>query len=150
MTNVALIAAAVLLLGSPSVEVAREQAQPASAQAAVTVPDTAPGRALQGFIASFNAGGEERAAWLKNNSTMGEEGLANIAQQDAQVLEQHGPMTIVRLPQRAPNPIEISAIVRHAKSGFHGYLTIEVEAEAPNRVSNVGLRGATPEEVEGK
>lgn len=149
MTNVGLIGVAVLLLGSP-VEIAREQAQPAATQATVTVPDTAAGRALQGFIASFNAGGDERGAWLKNNTTMDGDNLANISQQDAQVLEQHGPMTIVRLPQTAPNPIELSAIVRHAKSGFHGYLTIEVEAEAPHKVSNVGLRGATPEEVEGK
>ena len=150
MTKLAFIAATVLVLGNPHAGVARAQAQPAAAQAAVTVPDTAAGRGLQGFIASFNEGGDKRQAWLKDQTTMGAEGAANIFQQDVEVLEQHGPMSIVRLPAASQTPTTIVAIVRHAKSGVHGHLTIEVEADAPHKVSNMGLRGATPEEVEGK
>ena len=135
MKKFGIISAAILLL---------------TAQAAVSVPDTPAGRGLQGFIASFNEGGAKRETWLKDTTTMGAGEQANILQQDVQVLEEHGAMTIVRLPAASNTPTSIAAIVRHAKSGVHGHLTIEVNAEAPHKVSNMMLRGATPEEVEGK
>ena len=150
MTNVAFMALAVLLLGHSDVPAVRDQAPPAAAQTAVTVPDTPAGRGLQGFITTFNAGGDERQAWLQGNTTMTAEDAAGIFQQDVEVLKAHGPMTIVRLPQEAQAPTTIAAIVRHAKSGFHGHLTIEVEADAPHKVSNMQLRGATPEEIDGR
>ena len=103
-----------------------------------------------GSISSFNAGGDKRQAWLNGKTTMEADNAANIFQQDVEVLEQHGAMTVVRLPEAAQTPTTIVAIVRHAKSGFHGHLTIEVEADAPHKVSNMQLRGATPEEIEGR
>ena len=149
MTNIALVVATVLLLGSPVSQAVPAPAPSAPSQAAVTVPDTPPGRGLQGFISSFNEGGDKRREWLTSATTMDAGNVANIYQQDVDVLAEHGPMTIVRLPKEAMTATSMVAIVHHAKTGVHGHLTIEVQADAPHKVTNMGLRGATPEEIKG-
>ncbi|HVL67849.1 MAG TPA: hypothetical protein VM364_11350, partial [Vicinamibacterales bacterium] len=106
------------------------------------------GRALNEFVASFNAGGDKRRAWLDERTTLGKEAVADILKQDTAFLEQHGAVTVVRVADSSPT--RIVGIIRHDKSGAHGHLTIEVEAAAPHKVSNMQLRGATPDEVKGQ
>jgi hypothetical protein len=143
-TNV--ILAAVCVLASPSMGGDREPAaQPPAVK--LTVPDTPAGQGLNGFLASFNQGGDKRRAWLKDRTTVDDETAGDILQQDAAVLQEHGAMTLVRLPEASATTIV--AIVRHEKTGAHGHLTIDVEPKAPHRVSNMRLRGATPEEIKG-
>jgi hypothetical protein len=47
------------------------------------------------------------------------------------------------------SPASVVAIVRHARSGAHGYLTINVEPAAPHKVVNLGMRAARPDEIKG-
>ena len=119
----------------------------AQAPPAVKAPDTAAGKALAGFIESFNAGGDTRKTWVETQTTIEKEATANILQMDAQVLAEHGPVTIARIA--ASTDTTIAAVIRHAKTGVHGYVTIEVDKTAPHKVTNVNLRGATPEEIKG-
>ena len=147
MTGAAVMVGAVLLFGSIDQAPAQERAKPAAAAAAITVPDTAAGKALKEFVDSFNAGGDKRRAWVEQRTTMSKDGAAGILKQDAGFLEQHGAMTIVRVPSASAGTI--TAIVRHAKSGAHGHLTINVDTAAPNKVTNMQLRAATPEEIKG-
>lgn len=139
---------AVTLFGSPVGLEGQEPAQPAApAAAAVAVPDTPAGKGLKEFVASFNAGGDKRRAWLEERTTMAKEGAANILQQDAQFLAEYGEMAIVRLVSSSAT--NIVAIVRHAKNGAHGHLTLEIDSAAPDKITNMQLRGATPEEIKG-
>lgn len=141
--------AAVLLFGSFNPPAIQDPATPAAAEAtAVKVPDTPAGKALTEFVASFNAGGEKRGAWVEERTTVGKEGAAGILQQDAQFLAEYGAMTIVRVPSASAT--QIVGIVRHAKNGAHGHLTLDIEAAAPYKISNMQLRGATPEEIKGQ
>lgn len=147
--NLVLVA---MLLGSPALNVlAQEPAKPAPAAvpatAAVVVPDTPAGRALKEFVASFNAGGDKRRAWVEERTTAGKDGAAEVLQQDKQFLEEHGAMTIVRVVSASTT--NIVAILKHAKSGAHGHLTLDIDADAPNKITNMQLRGATPEEIKG-
>ena len=64
---------------------------------------------------------------------------------DARLLREYGPMTVVRIVSSSPE--KVVAIVRHGKSDAHGHLTIHVEPTAPHKVVNVGMRGATLEEI---
>lgn len=146
MMKANLVLAAVCLLVSPAAAGVQEAATQAPA-VKVTVPDTPAGRALKEFLASFNAGGDKRRAWVEERTTVDDEAAADILKQDAAFLEEHGAMTVVRLPDAAATTIV--AIVRHEKTGAHGHLTITVEPEAPHRVSNMQLRAATPEEIKG-
>lgn len=143
-----MIAAPLVLAAMLSAPVAfvQEPAKPAAADK-VTVPDTPAGRALTEFIESFNAGGDKRKAWVEGRTTIPKEGAANILQQDAEFLAEHGAMTVVRVPQASATTIV--AIVRHEKTGAHGHLTLDVDAAAPGKVTNMQLRGATPEEIKG-
>jgi hypothetical protein len=140
-----------LLLPSP---VQTPAAPPASSQAPavtaapVALPDTPAGRALGEFVASFNAGGEKRRAFLEGRTTLDKEQAAGILGQDAEILGQHGAVQVVRIPTQSA--AGLTAILRHEKSGAHGHLTLEIETTEPHRVSNMQLRGATPEEVKGK
>lgn len=120
----------------------------AQTPAAVTLPDTPAGRGLQEFVTSFNAGGDKRKAWLSDRTTLPADATAGILTQDAAFLSQHGPVKVVRVAEAAAS--RIAAVIRHEKSGAHGYLTIDVEAAAPHKVSNFQLRAATPEEISGK
>jgi hypothetical protein len=117
-------------------------------QAPVTVPDTPAGRGLNEFITSFNAGGAERRTWVTGRTTVNADAAANILELDASLLEEHGAMSIVRLPSATAT--QLTVIVRHAKSGAHAHLTLEASADAPFKVTNLQLRPATPEEIAGK
>lgn len=117
-------------------------------QAPVTVPDTPAGRGLEEFVTSFNAGGAERRTWVTTRTTVPAEAAANILEQDAAILEQHGAFTIIRVPSATATTI--TAIMRHAKSGQHAHLLVEASADAPHKVTNLQLRPATPEEIAGK
>ena len=102
---------AALLSASPAFVPA--QAPPGAATqpaAAVTVPDTPAGRALQEFVTSFNAGGEKRRAWLGERTTLGE-GAAEILKQDEAFLAEHGPVKVVRIADASASTI--AAILRH-------------------------------------
>ena len=116
--------------------------------APVTTPDTPAGRGLKEFVDSFNAGGDARKTWVTTRTTVPAEAAANILEQDAAILEQHGGFTIVRLPSATAT--SITAIMRHAKSGAHAHLLLEASADAPFKVTNLQLRPATPEEIGGK
>lgn len=120
---------------------------PRQAMPAVKAPDTPAGRALTEFVESFNAGGDKRRAWVEARTTVKEEPRANILKMDAEVLQEHGPMTIARIVTSSAE--KVVAIVRHAKTGAHGHLTLDVEPAAPYKVVNLGIRGATPEEIKG-
>ena len=115
--------------------------------APVKAPDTPAGRALSEFVESFNAGGDARRKWVETRTTVKEEPRANILKMDAEILEEHGPITIVRIANSSD--ASVVAIVRHAKSGAHGHLTVTVEPAAPYKVVNLGMRAATPEEIKG-
>ena len=143
-TNLLLV---VTLLGASASVATQEPAKPAAAAAAAVVPDTPAGKGLKEFVASFNAGGDKRRAWVEERTTMAKEGATNILQQDAEVLEQHGAMSIVRVVSSSAT--SIVAILKHAKTGAHGHLTLEIDAAAPNKITNMQLRGATPEEIKG-
>ena len=147
MTSASVIVTAVLLFGSVGGGSIQEPAKPAAAPGAVTVPDTAAGKALREFVESFNAGGDKRRAWVEERTTIGKDAAVGILQQDAEFLQEHGAMTIVRVPSSSAGTI--TAIVRHVKSGAHGHLTLNVETSAPNKITNMQLRGATPEEIKG-
>jgi hypothetical protein len=140
---------AATLLGSAAGVAAQEPAKPAAAApaAAAVVPDTPAGNALKEFIASFNAGGDKRRAWVEERTTIGKDDAAGILQQDGQFLEEHGAMTVVRVASATAS--NIVAIVKHAKTGAHGHLTLDVDAAAPHKITNMQLRGATPEEIKG-
>ena len=141
----------VMLLGSAANVLTQEPAKPAPAAVAATpavvVPDTPAGKGLKEFVASFNAGGETRRAWVEERTTAGKDGAAEILQQDAQFLEQHGTMTIVRVVSASAT--SIAAVLKHAKTGAHGHLTLDIDAAAPNKITNMQLRPATPEEIKG-
>ena len=113
----------------------------------VKTPDTPAGRALTEFVESFNAGGDTRRTWLETRTTVKEEPRANILKMDAQLLQNFGPMAVVRMVSSSPE--RVLAIVRHDKSDAHGDLTIDVEPAAPHMVVNLQMRGATPEEIKG-
>jgi hypothetical protein len=117
-------------------------------QAPVTVPDTPAGRGLKEFVASFNAGGAERRAWVTTRTTVDAENAAAILEQDAAILAEHGEFALVRLPSATATAI--TAILRHSKSGVHAHLTLEAGADAPHKITNLQLRPATPDEVSGK
>jgi hypothetical protein len=117
-------------------------------QAPVTVPDTPAGRGLKEFVATFNAGGAERKAWLTTRTTLPAEAAENILQQDAAILQEHGAFTIVRLPSATPT--SVTAIMRHATSGAHAHLLLEASADAPHKITNLQLRPATQDEIDGK
>lgn len=117
------------------------------AQTTVKSPDTPAGRALTGFVESFNAGGKTRESWLETRTTMEEEVRANILKIDAQLLNDLGPLAIVRIVNASQDTLE--AIVRHGKSDMHGHLTIAVEAKEPHKVADIQLRAARPEEIKG-
>ena len=139
---------AVTLLAAPASVAAQEPAKPAApAATAAVVPDTPAGKGLKEFVASFNAGGDKRRAWVEERTTMAKENATGILQQDGQVLEQHGEMSIVRVVSSSAT--NIVAILKHAKTGAHGHLTLEIDAAAPNKITNMQLRGATPEEIKG-
>ena len=121
-----------------------------TAQAAtptVKSPDTPAGRALTEFVDSFNAGGKTRQTWLETRTTVEEGPRANILKMDAQLLQEYGPIAVVRIVSSAPE--KVVAIVRHGKSDLHGHLTVDVEPAAPHKVVNLQMRGATPEEIKG-
>ena len=140
---------AATLLGSPVGITPQEPAKPAApAAAAVAVPDTPAGKGLKEFVASFNAGGDKRRAWVEERTTMGKDGAAGILKQDAQFLAEYGEMTIVRVVSSSAT--NIMAILRHAKNGAHGHLTLEIDSAAPYKITNMQLRGATPEEIKGQ
>ena len=147
MTCAGVMVSAMLLVGSVEGGAMQEPAKPAAAPAAVTPPDTAAGKALKEFVDSFNAGGDKRRVWVTERTTMSQDGAAGILQQDAEVLKEHGAMTIVRVPSASAGTI--TAIVRHATSGAHGHLTLNVDTAAPHKVTNMQLRAATPEEIKG-
>jgi hypothetical protein len=113
----------------------------------VKAPDTPAGRALAEFVQSFNAGGDTRRTWVETRTTVKEEPRANILKMDAELLREHGPMTVARIVNSSE--AQVVAIVRHARTGAHGHLTIDVETAAPHKVVDLGMRGATPEEVKG-
>jgi len=124
------------------------QAAPPQATAAPSsakVPDTPAGKALTEFVATFNEGGDKRKNWLESRTNLDKEQAGGILKQDADFLAEHGPVTVVKVPQSSATSIQ--AILRHAKSGAHGHLTIEVGAESPYKVTNMQLRGARPEEI---
>jgi hypothetical protein len=147
MISAHLVLAAVLF-GSPAGPAVQDPAKPAApAAAAVAIPDTPAGKGLKEFVASFNAGGEKRKAWVEERTTLPKEGAANILQQDAQVLSEYGEMSIVRVVSSSAS--NIVAILKHAKNGAHGHLTLEIDPAAPNKITNMQLRGATPEEIKG-
>src|SRR5687767_707182 len=135
-------------LGSPVSVAIQEPAKPATpAAAAAAVPDTPAGKGLKEFVASFNAGGDKRRAWVEERTTMPKDNAAGILKQDAQVLAEYGEMTIVRVVSSSAT--NIVAILRHAKNDAHGHLTLEIDAAAPYKITNMQLRGATPEEIKG-
>ena len=113
----------------------------------VKAPDTPAGRALAEFVESFNAGGDTRRTWVETRTTVKEEPRANILKMDGELLQEHGPMAVARIVNSSE--ARVVAIVRHAKTGAHGHLTIDVEPAAPHKVVNLGMRGATPEEIKG-
>ena len=137
-----------MLLAPSVIPVPSFQGARALAPAAVSVPDTAAGQALNEFVASFNAGGDKRRAWLEERTTGGNEMREMILKQDIAILEQQGPMTLVRVADSSPT--QIVAIVHHEKTGAHRHLTITVQAAAPHKVSNMRMRAATPDEVKGQ
>ena len=116
--------------------------------AAVSVPDTAAGQALNEFVASFNAGGDKRRAWLEERTTGDAEQREMVLKQSIAVLEQQGPMKLVRVAESSPT--QIVGIIHHAKTSAHRHLTITVEAAAPHKVTNMRMRPATPDEVKGQ
>ena len=116
---------------------------------AVTTPDTPAGRGLKEFVASFNAGGAERKTWVTTRTTVPPDAAADILEQDAAILAEHGGFTIVRIPAGA-TATSIAAILKHEKSGVHAHLTVEASADAPFKVTNLQLRPATPDEIGGK
>ena len=120
---------------------------PAQAAPTVKAPDTPAGRALTEFVESFNAGGDTRRTWVETRTTVKDEPRANILKMDAELLQQHGPITVARIVNSSE--AQVVAIVRHAQSGAHGHLTINVEPAAPHKVVNLGMRAATPEEIKG-
>ena len=140
-----LILAGALAVGSATVATQATQEAAAGATAAVKVPDTPAGKALSEFVSSFNDGGDKRKAWLQTRTTLDPEQSEGILKQDTDFLAQHGPVTVVKVPQSSATNIQ--AIIRHAKSGAHGHLTIDVEAASPHKITNMQLRGATPEEI---
>jgi hypothetical protein len=113
----------------------------------VKTPDTPAGRALIEFVDSFNAGGKTRQTWLETRTTVEDGPRANILKTDAQLLQEYGPITVVRIVSSSPE--KVVAIVRHGKSDAHGHLTIDVEPAAPHMVVNLQMRGATPDEIRG-
>jgi hypothetical protein len=132
----------VLVLVLAAAIVPRQAAAPA-----VKAPDTPAGRALTEFVESFNAGGDTRRTWVETRTTVAEQPRASILKMDGELLQEHGPMAVARIVNSSE--AKVVAIVRHARTGAHGHLTIDVEPAAPHKVVNLGMRGATPEEIKG-
>jgi hypothetical protein len=132
----------VLVLVLAAAIVPRQAAAPT-----IKAPETPAGRALAEFVESFNAGGDTRRTWVETRTTVKEDPRANILKMDAELLQEHGPMTVARIVNSSQ--AQVVAIVRHARTGAHGHLTIDVEPAASHKVVNLGMRGATPEEIKG-
>ena len=110
-------------------------------------PDTPAGRALTEFVQSFNAGSETRRKWVETRTTVHDAPRADILKSDEKLLQNYGRISVARIVNSSP--ASVVAIVRHAKSGAHGYLTINVEPAAPHKVVNLGMRAARPDEIRG-
>ena len=139
MTSARAILAAAVLFGS--VGAARQ------APAKLVVPDTHAGKALKDFIESFNAGGDKRKAFIEERTTIPKEAHASILGQDAKFLQTNGAMSLVRVPSSSGDTI--TAILRFATSGMHVHLTLGLDTAAPDKISTMRLRPATPEEIKG-
>lgn len=139
------LAATLTIAGALDTVTMQAAPPPAAAASTVKVPDTPAGKALNEFVSTFNEGGDKRKSWLETRTAVTQEQAGGILKQDAAFLSEHGPVTVVKVPQSSATSIQ--AIIRHAKSGAHGHLTIEVGAESPHKVTNMQLRGATPEEI---
>ena len=139
MTIARVILAAAVLFGPVGATV-QEPAKP-------VVPDTKSGKALTDFIESFNAGGDKRKAFIEERTTIPKETHANILGQDAKFLQTNGAMTLVRVPSSSGD--NITAILRFATGGLHIHLTLWLDTAAPDKVANMRLRPAAPEEIKG-
>ena len=113
----------------------------------VKPPDTPAGRALTEFVQSFNAGSETRRKWVETRTTVHDAPRADILKSDEKLLQNYGRISVARIVNSSP--ASVVAIVRHARSGAHGYLTINVEPAAPHKVVNLGMRAARPDEIRG-
>ncbi len=139
MTSARVILAAAILFG-PVNAAMQEAAKP-------VVPDTKAGKALTDFIESFNAGGDQRKAFIEERTTIPKESHANILGQDAKFLQTNGAMTLVRVPSSSGD--NITAILRFSTGGLHVHLTLGLDAAAPDKIATMRLRPATPEEIKG-
>ena len=139
MTSARVILAAALLFG-PVDGAMQEPAKP-------VVPDTKAGKALTDFIESFNAGGDKRKAFIEERTTIARETHANILAQDAKFLQNNGAMTLVRVPASAAD--NLTAILRFATGGMHVHLTLGLDTAAPDKITTMRLRPASPEEIKG-
>ena len=139
MMSARVILAASVLFGSVNAAM-QEPAKP-------VVPPTKAGKALTDFVESFNAGGDKRKAFLEERTTIAKEGHANILGQDAKFLQTNGAMTLVRVPSSSDD--NITAILRFATGGLHVHLTLGLDPAAPDKITTMRLRPATPEEIKG-
>jgi len=123
-TRIALIALAVLT---------------AFAALAEDAPKTPAGEALAAWIESFNTDDvAARREFLKKHTALAEEDIERYAPMDVEVREEHGAFEIVKVTKSTDT--SITAQLRHKGSGVSPTIEISVEAEAPHRITELGLK----------
>lgn len=109
----------------------------ASANAAVSTPDTPAGRTLQAFLDAFNSGDHDRiAAYVKeydpeNNA----DGMTSFSGQT-------GGFTLVSIVHSAPD--KLLFLVHGRRDNVDAYGSLELASTTPPRVKHMGIRALPP------
>ncbi len=102
-------------------------------------PKTPAGNALAAWIESFNTDDvAARKEFLKTHSSLPEEQIERYAPMDIEVREEHGAFEIVKVTKSTDT--SITAQLRHKGSGTSPTIELSVEAEAPHRITGIGLK----------
>lgn len=112
----------------------------AVASAAVETPKTAAGKALAGWVESFNTHDlAARKAYLKENTSMSPENIDRYAAMDVEFRESYGKFSVDKVI--SSEETKIAVILRHGENGPTARMEIEAEAEAPHKIKHMSLKG---------
>lgn len=96
-------------------------------------------KALHAWVDSFNTHDvAARKEFLKKSSALPEAQIEKFAEMDVEFRGKHGEFEIVKVVESTDT--RVIADLRHKGSGVSPTVEIEVEAAAPHRIVNVGLK----------
>ena len=96
---------------------------------------------LEAWVKSFNEhDAAARRTWLRANTTLPDEQIAEYATMDVQIRESQGAFDIVRFGKVTATSAE--AFAKHRTSGNLGRIQINLDAKDAKKIGNVGLQPA--------